>query len=263
MNLYLGLKVYDDVSAQRLTDAGYDGVILGDILCDRRMFSYGSADMIQFAYELSHTSLELIYQTPMYLTDRSFGDEIIRIGHLYSGSGVRKLLVQDHGLAQWLTQNLPDVEIIWSRMGRNRNSLMNQIFVDFLKDSGVRSIECDTPERMTALSSSGMKVYGVYGALKYNTLSRECYHMYLNDRYDGICGRECLLGDQHLTHGGFSMSVDGYMLGEKKEYPDTKRFVESAAAVDMDVMVYVDSLQQALCVKKDICEATRMRGEDR
>ena len=263
MNLYLGLKVYDDVCAERLADAGYDGVILGDILCNRRMFSYGSADMIQLAYELSHTSLELIYQTPMYLTDRAFGNEVIRIEQLYSRSGVRKLLVQDHGLVQWLTSNLPDVEIIWSRMGRNRNSLMNRIFVDFLKSSGVGAIECDTPERVKALSSSGMKVYGVYGALRYNTLSRECYQMYLNHRYDGICRRECLSNDQHLTHGGFSMSIDGYMLGERKEYPDTKQLVDIVTAGSLNMMVYTDTLQQALRARKDIREAIRMRGDNR
>lgn len=263
MNLYLGLSCYDGMDAETLRGFGVDGVIVGDILCNRRMFRYGDDGLTELVCGLDRTPLEIVYQTPMYVTDRNFGKEIVRIEMLCKRHNVQKLLVQDVGLARWITENLPETELVWSRLGRTRNSLTNRFFAEFLQSKTINSLETDSFQRLAAASRLGIKPYAVCGSLKYNTISRECYSLYLSDRYDGVCRRECRNAGMVLSHNGFSITVDGFLLGAKTEYPDLKELVAAAEACDADIMIYADTAENAdqlvSCIKKNLSE----RGESK
>lgn len=246
MKVYVGLNNYDDVK-ERLPELSYvSGFILGDLFCNYKMFKYGDSDLIDTAKSLIANGKEIIYQTPQYITDRNFSFQTSRVSYFYVKCQVRKFLVQDLGMIQWIRKSYPDAILIWSRMGRTRNSLINRPFIEFLQKSGITAIETDIAERMIELSKMGMQVYSVYGNLMYHTLSRDCYCNYLLDRFDGLCNRECHSPTIELNHKSFTMTVDGFLLGARLHYAKIERFIAETVTQSCDIMLYATDLSSSI-----------------
>lgn len=238
MKRYLGLENYDGILPTQIEALNTDGVIVGDPFCQYRMFKYGDADLVDFTRTVCQSGKEIIYQTPVYVTDRNLMNTTKMIENLYNKYNVKKFLVQDVGLADWIIKRFSDVDVIWGHWGRNRNSLMNHDFIEFLLQLGVAGIETNLPERITKIPEAGLSVYVVYGNIVYNTLSRDCYNTYMLNRFDGLCERECLSGEMSLYKNSFQMTVDGHILGRKIQYPGDDGFLDIAKHNSDHIMIY-------------------------
>lgn len=238
LSTYLGLSCYDNYSAADWNTKKYTGYILGDAFCNKRMFRHGDLGLMDAIDSASLSNKEIIYQTPMYLTDRAFAKETEKIVYLYEKKGVKKLLVQDIGLIVWLKKHIPDIQLIWSRLGKTRNSIMNHGFVEFLQSIGITSMEVESPEKARAIAAYNIDVCSVDGYLNYMTLSRDCYNNYLLNRFDGTCRRECLRADTTLLRDNFQMSVDGHFLGLQIKYDDRPEFFQTLQNCAASVMLY-------------------------
>lgn len=263
MKLYLGLADYDNILPEEIYNAPYNGYILGDLFCNKKMFKYGEAGFYETASLIKECDKEVIYQTPMYLTDRTFSDEIVRIQYLYERNNINKILVQDIGLILWIKNNMPEMEIIWSRLGKTRNSIINHDFVEFLKSLNVSAMEVDEPEKIKAIVHYNMPVYSVYGSFKYNTLSRDCYNRYLLNKFDGICDRECINLDMSLHLDQFSMSVDGHVLGKRTNYNDSSQFYQLVKEYSTNIMIYANEQDSAKQRYRRIADNILFREEER
>lgn len=245
MAVYLGLSCYDGFSAAHFASLGADGWVLGDPFCNFRMFPHGDSQLDDALRAVLQAGKEAVYQTPMYVTDRTFGAVTRRLGYFYAVHGVRTFLVQDVGLAVWARENLPHARMIWSRLGRSRNSVMNRDLPEFLRQLGMSGMESDLPGRIYRISQLGLSAWAVYGGLTYNTLSRDCYSRYLLDRFDGCCSRECRTEEMFLVKDAFRMRVDGHLLGAGLTYRDDPDFRQAVRTCAANVAVYAENFQDA------------------
>lgn len=245
MRKYVGLEVFDDVQPAQIKMINCDGLIAGDPFCQYRMFRDGTPGMIELIRTVCEYGKEVIYQTPVYCTNRNMMEVQKNIAFLYSRYNVKKYLVQDIGLTDWIVNHFSDAEIIWSRWGKNRNSLTNHAFAEFLSSLGVTAVETSKPERMSALSKMGLKVFAEYGNTLYNTVSRDCYNTYMLNRYDGICSRECINEEMVLTNGNMHMTVNGHILGKKLSYMDVEIFCNAAAHDATGIILYASDFMAA------------------
>lgn len=246
LNVYFGLSNYDDFSLSDWQPVPLKGFVIGDYFCNKRMFKngdFGLIDSISFAKE--HHK-EVIYQTPMYLTDRVFNKETEKIAYLYDILKVDMMLVQDIGLLLWIKKHYPKIKLIWSRLGKSRNSIMNHGFIEFLQSIGINAIEVEDPEKARAISFYNMEIFDVYGGIKYNTVSRDCYNMYLLNRFDGTCDRECNQNNMELRYNRFCISVDGHMLGYKLRYDESLEFYQTIQDCASSVIIYATDKNTAI-----------------
>ena len=130
------------------------------------------------------------------------------------------VIVHDIGVASEIFDCFPEMELIWGRMGYNRNPVANKSFFEFLKKYHVVSVETADPNRKRVFEAMGLKVYSIVGELKYQTVNRECYFLFQNDIFDNKCDRGCLKRQQEMVqkNGNVRMTVDGYMMGCKYDY---------------------------------------------
>lgn len=247
---WLGLENYDGLDIHTIAQLNVQGCIVGDPLCPYRMFRCGEAEMLDFIKECRRAGLQVMYQTPVYITDRNFKSVTNMIEYLYKKQQVKKYLVQDVGLADWMVNRYSDAEAIWSHWGRNRNSLMNHDFISFLMQLGVKGVETGLQERIEAISRYGLPVYAVYGHTTYNTISRECYNQYMLDRYDGMCDRECLQKPMRLRSKNLEMTIDGFLLGRRITYPSDPGFLPLAEKSSENLMVYAFTYEDAVPVNR-------------
>lgn len=246
MRKYIGLENYDDASSMLFESPEIDGIIIGAPFCSHKMFRYGESDMLDYAHTICLANKEVIYQTPVYITSRNFNSVTSLIAYFHDKCQVKKYLVQDVGLVCWIRERYTDVDLIWSHWGRNRNSLMNHDFINFLICLGIAGIETDIPERIQKICKAGLPVYAVYGNTSYNTLSRECYNSYMLNRFDGMCQRECLHEKMSLCNQNFSMTIEGHILGKKIRYPDSEVFSKAAMDNSENIIIYASNYQMAI-----------------
>lgn len=245
MGIYLGLSRYDGFCAGAFDVPDVDGWILGDPFCNYRMFPHGDSQLDDALRAVLQAGKEAVCQTPMYVTDRTFAAESRRLGYFYEVHGVRTYLIQDVGLALWAQENLPGARLIWSRLGRSRNSIMNRDLPEFLRQLGVFGMESDRPGRISRISQCGMSAWAVYGDLTYSTLSRECYSQYLLDWFDGCCRRECWTQEMFLVKDAFRMRVDGHLLGTELTYQDSPDFWQAVRTQAAGIALYAEDFQDA------------------
>ncbi len=252
MKKFICLDSYDGVNASMIDALNVDGYVVGDPFCEFRMFKTGYFGMIDFIRSLNAANKEVVFQTPTYITDRKFADAVNLISYLYTELGVRSFIVQDVGVADHIRQVYPDAVLIWGQWGRVRNSLMNRDFICFLISLGINGIQTGQFRRMEKITKMGMGVHAVYGEISYNTISRNCYSSYMLDRFSGICERECLNSYMSMSHGTFKMSVDGYILGNRKRYPGTENFINEIKDVSKDIMIYADDFDAGSKIISDV-----------
>lgn len=245
MKKYLGLERYDDFEFENIILGAFDGLIIGDPFCEKRMFPYGEAQMTQFFMECKNRDIKIIYQSPMYLTDAVLSKETDRVAFLYEKMNVRCFLVQDIGLVTWIHEKYPKAEMIWSRYGRTRNSMLNGDFLLYLKEIGIRSYETNKLSRVRAISSLGLRPYAVFGWPSYQTINRECYSLYMENIYNCMCLRQCWREEVCLKHGAQKISIDGYMLGLKLTYENNPEFLQEIRNYGVDVMCWFADIRDA------------------
>ncbi len=252
MKTYMGLENYDEIQSAQIAALNVDGFIVGDPFCPYRMFRYGNAGMIDFVHSVCQKGKEIIYQTPVYITDRNLREIQNMIEYLHDQYNVKKFLVQDVGLIDWMAKRFFNIDIIWGHWGRNRNSLMNHDFIEFLLKLGVSGIETGKLERIREIPKAGLPVYALYGNIVYSTISRDCYNSYMLNQFDGNCERECLSGEMSLCCNSFQMTVDGYILGRKFQYSRDKDFIKKAKQNSAYFMIYAADYQVAAELIKDV-----------
>lgn len=218
--MIIGLSQYTmEIVKQILADKSIHAVILGDSFCNKRMFKHGNHSLVDIAKMLMSNNVEIIYQTPKYITDRNFDKEMVFLDYLIDELGVKKILVQDIGVISYLKGRYSNVELIWSVWGKARLNAINGHFVRTLVNLGVNSVENEMIDREKAYEILGLKVYSVARGITYSTLNRECYSKYLSGNFENTCRYECMYEKSIQNETGFSLDVNGFLLNEKyKKY---------------------------------------------
>ncbi len=244
MNWFIGLDTYGQETLDAICGSDIDGVVLGDFHCDLRMFDYGTAGFYRAVTQLTAAGKELIYQTPLYLTDRTLSEEQTRLSYLYENGYATRFLVQDVGLVRWMHTTYPHAILIWSRMGRTRGNVMNRAFVSFLVSLGVSGMESDRPGRINAMSPLGLEPYGIWGDIVYASVGRTCYHQYLPTGDSTPCHRSCRKERLQLVSGDTRLSVDGYFLGRRLTPPREDVLFHSALAHCHQFICYASTWEE-------------------
>lgn len=102
---WLALENYDNLEINTIRKLNVQGVVVGDPFCSYRMFRYGDIDLFDFIKKCNQAGIQVIYQTPVYVTDRNFKYVTNSLEYLYEKLHVRKFLIQDVGLTDWLSKN--------------------------------------------------------------------------------------------------------------------------------------------------------------
>ena len=221
------------------------GVILGDYTCNRRMFAGGYAGLIKNIGDFKNINKEIILQTPLYMTSRNVEEIIDGISFLNIEYGVKKFLVQDVGVLSMISKIIPDAELIWSQMGRNRGNILNMDSVMFLKDHGLTGMELYSRVRISALKACGMKAYALYGNIRYMSVSRNCYNKYFNDSV--ICRLNCCNHRDMLTTGAEkNISVDGFFLEKTYSYDNSSEYWKSVSTYCENLIIHCESLEKII-----------------
>lgn len=215
-------------------------IVLGDILCDRRMFKNVKYDLVDFAKYIQQSGKKTVLQTNVYVTDRNFQQTLELVQYLYSSGLVSDVLVQDVGLATRIASELGNVNIIWSRMGRVRNSIANSLLAAYLKSIGVSTVETDREGRIALYKKNGLDVHTVFGNVYYNTINRECYSKYESGNFGDVCHRECLTRVQEMVSADTSLNmiVDGHILGSRLQYNAAPEFKKHSREYNCCVTIY-------------------------
>ena len=252
--VYVGLQQYLLEDINKICKSQFDGVVLGDLFCKKRMFEYQEEELKDFLEQLKKNGKRAIYQSPMYVTDRNFEKILNKIKYFYQEKLIDGVLVQDIGLADAINKKCSGIDVIWSRMGYARTPIINIDTFDWYKEIGVISAECKTKREFEVANQIGIEPYLIYGSPNYHTLNRECYYMYENDIYDGDCKRKCLTCPKMIISGEnkIETTIDGYMLGLKYSYSED---IEKLYNSNTKLIIYDKNLEEA--TKK----LTKFKGE--
>lgn len=243
-----------------------EGIIIGDPLCNFRMFEYGDPELIEISVLLKQAGVNVIYQTPLYVTERNISLVQQQIRFMYDRAEVKVYLVQDIGLLNWIKTQFSDVYLIWSRMGFGRGALINEPFVHFLRDIGIHGLETNRIELLRVLPQMGIDPWPVCRYRTWKSVCRECYSRYMDDRFSGDCDRLCRnpnkrmklisipLGERRLDTNSpdrpdgssFSMNIDGHFLGESFVYTDNIAFIKAAIELERPVLFYGKNMEEII-----------------
>lgn len=238
---FIGLQTYSQAEIDSILKMDIDGVVIGDILCNKKMFEFGGIEIPDILKRLKDGGKKVIYQTPMYATDRIFDNLISNIKYYYSLDAICAVIVQDVGVANKLHAECIGLELIWGRMGYARNPITNMSTLEFYKRVGISAVECKDMETFHVAEARGFKPYLLIGAPVYNTINRECYYKYEYNIFDGDCHRGCL--DRHKmiipAKEHIETTIDGYVLGFENNY--ISESIENAHACE-NVIIYATNL---------------------
>lgn len=130
--LYIDLERYTKETVEKSLSVNPDGVILGDLLCDRKMFPYGDVELTDLIKVFNNECISVIYQTPMYAMDRIFSNVLCKVAYFYKNNMIDAVIVQDIGLASSIRNACADLTIIWGRMGYARTPVINKSTLFFI-----------------------------------------------------------------------------------------------------------------------------------
>lgn len=215
---YVALDQYTKDDIHKISEIpGMDGVVLGDLYCNKRMFEFSDHELIDFARIVCGLGMHCVYQTPRYLTERNFESIMQLVLYLYKEGLMQKVIVQDVGAVSYIRRMCPDLPIIWGYMGIARNGAENLLNYSFLKHIGITEIETDRVTRIPYLMELGLEILLMQEHVSYKTVNRECYYMHEKEIYDGNCKRMCLKGMSALVNErcGFDFTIDGHTLGKQ------------------------------------------------
>ena len=242
--IYIGLSGYTEESVEKLLNLDPDGIVLGDLLCERKMFPYGGAEVLDIMRIFKSMNASVIYQTPMYATDRVFSTVLQKVSYYYEKNLIDAVIVQDIGLASSICAKCKGITVIWGRMGYARTPVINKETITFYMKHGVGAFECKNAEQAEYAKKIGAVVYQIYGYPKYLTINRECYYRFEHNIFEEECGRGCLKHEKMLlpANQGIETSIDGYVLGWENVYDE--RYIENTAVYE-NCIIYADSFSEA------------------
>lgn len=220
--IYWGLERYEQKQWNEIQNIRPDGVILGDILCDKKMFEYAGCEVSQKLMMLKNLGIRVIYQTPMYATDRIFESLVNKIAFYDSQELINAVIVQDVGVANALHKSCPNLMLIWGRMGYGRVPYINVSSLRFYQSCGVSAIECKSVEETVSAKALSFQPFLMIGTPVYNTVNRECYYEFEHNIFDGDCKCGCLKREKVIIPmaENIEATIDGYILGYQCKYSD-------------------------------------------
>lgn len=242
---FLALDQYSASDIKKIVDiSAIDGVVLGDMFCNKRMFEFGDSELVELTKLANDLGLASIFQTPRYLTERCFDRIMQQISYFISKHYVCAVIAQDIGAVSYLHKSFPDLRIIWGHIGVPRNGANNLLHYSFLRQLGVTDIETDCASRIPYILDIGLNAFLMGERITYNSVNRECYFEHELGIYDGNCGRRCLTEKLKLKNEayGFDFPVNGYTLGLK--YSPLAN--EQDAVCDIDRIYRESDLQEFL-----------------
>lgn len=241
MEIYAGLGSYSKTNMSSLCENELvSGVIVGDLFCLKRMFEYPNYDFYYFMQKLQMSGKQVLYQTPMYITDEVLQDQT-EIFKFMKNEGMSPwVLVQDIGVALWIKEYFPDFTICWSRMGRNRNNIKNLQFYKFLYSIGIDCVEVDNYNMCQVLEKEGIKACLIDGNINFQTIGRDCYSLFQFAEKQSTCNRLCNERGNYMKQqvGEFKMSINGYVLGEKYSCLNLDKLSEECIEMNNILMIY-------------------------
>ncbi len=239
---YVGLSRYTKENVEQLLKLNLDGVVLGDLLCNRKMFPYDGTELVEIMQIFKNKNLSIIYQTPMYVTDRIFSEVLHKIVYFHEKNLINAVIVQDIGLASAVAKKCKDLIIIWGRMGYARTPIVNESTLLFYMKHGVNAFECKNEEQAEYVTEIHSTAYLVYGYPKYLTINRECYYRLEYNAFEDDCGMGCLKHEKMLLSANqeIETSIDGYALGWQYVYDERIR-----KTTTYNRIVYADSYFEA------------------
>lgn len=224
MALYCGLDFYTTEDINSLIQMEMiDGIVLGDLFCQRKMFEYGESQLYDYINIVGRSPKKLVYQTPIYITSRNRMQVIDTIKYIDSNFADSIILTQDIGMLKFIKDSCCNVKVAWSRMGRTREYSFNRLFYEALHELGVDLFETESLSMANDLTDSNIKPLFVYGNTQYRTIGRRCYCKYELNISKEECACYCRESEYEMetVDGSYSMLIDGYMLGYKLKYnPD-------------------------------------------
>jgi hypothetical protein len=255
---YVGLAQYKDRDIESICTLASTGVILGDILCNERMFVHGGAELPEIMRLLRKRGVPVIYQTPMYATDNRITDMTHFVEYCCDRGFIDAAIVQDIGVASVLRERCGGLSVIWGRMGYARIPVVNSSTAEFFMEHGVTGFECGDIHHAKYLNSLGATVYYLVGIPQYLSINRECYCKFEHDVFDGKCGRRCLKREKLVipTDPPLETTMDGHLLGWQNAY--VEHAFDQAAQFE-NCVVYADSLATAQDKLSHIITAKELR----
>lgn len=237
---YVGLSRYTDESVEKLLEVEPEGVVLGDLLCNRKMFPYCGNELVEIMQTFKKKGISVIYQTPMYITDRVFSEILQKIVYFYENKLIDAVIVQDIGLASTIHAKFNDITMIWGRMGYARTPIVNISTLLFYMRHGVNAFECRNAEQAKCAKKIGASSYLVYGYPKYLTINRECYYRFEHNLFEEDCGLGCLKREKIRIPAKqiIDSTIDGYVLGWEHVYDE--KCIRNTEICD-NYIVYADS----------------------
>lgn len=218
---YIGLDTYNcGVISNIIENNLCDGLILGDLFCENRMFKYGNNELIRYFDEISKTKLDIIYQMPYYLTSRNDRQVNNNLRLLYDLKPNSAIMVSDVGFANKIKKIFPDFKLAWSSMQRGRISRINDYTYKFLKQLGIDYVEAMDSDKAEIIRANNLIPWMVWGFTEYKTFGRVCYmQQQLGERLPD-CRNLCINSFYSLkdSKSDYNMTIDGYMLGRRLSY---------------------------------------------
>lgn len=242
--IYMGLSRYTKETLECILNYNPDGIVLGDLFCDKKMFDCGTIELFEMMQTLKKGGISVIYQTPMYVTDRVFSEVVQRCVYFYKEKLIEAIIVQDIGAAAALCEKCQGITLIWGRMGYARTPIINKETLLFYMRYGINSFECKNSEQAEYARRIGADAYLVYGYPSYLTINRECYYCYEHNIFDEDCGLGCLKHEKILfpVNQGIETSIDGYVLGWKHIYDNN---YTKSVTYCKNCIIYADTFSEA------------------
>lgn len=241
--VYIGLARYTELDVKEIISMKPTGVILGDILCDKRMFPFSGQELNEYINQFVQNGIRVIYQTPMYLTDRIFEKVMSTINYYASRNLIDGVIVQDVGAVNKIKSDCPDLEVIWGRMGYARTPIINASTISFYIECGITGFECKTVRQANIATEMGGVPYLVYGWPAYSTINRECYYKFENNIFDDACCCGCLRKNKIMLSSckDNALTIDGYVIGFHAEYIEENRKSNSSKT---NLIIYGEGIEE-------------------
>ena len=244
--IYCGLQSYNDEALDKMLESSkIDGIIMGDLFCQKRMYDGGTPKMFEMLSRVGESGKRLIFQTPLYNPEQVFeqtAEQLAFIDRRFPGSAVS---TSDIGIASWAMKECSNLTLVWNRFGRSRENYHSGSFFSFLKMMGFVGFETDLLAEARRASKE-VEPWLVYGAEKYNSMGRICYYRYQLGQDSMNCEKYCRNAEyeMRLKENGQSFSIDGYILGERRSYSDN--FFKLCAEIHPQVILVLAKNEQEL-----------------
>ena len=249
--IYWGLERYEQEQWIEIQNFRPNGVILGDILCNKKMFEFSGNEIGQKLVWLKENGIRVIYQTPMYATDRVFNELVTKIEYYSSQNLIDAIIVQDIGAANRIHKGCPELNLIWGKMGYSRVPCINVATLQFYQTCGIQSIECKNLKEVQKAKNLSIVPFLIIGIPSYNTINRECYYQFEHNIFDGNCNCGCLKGEKAIIPMAENLetTIDGYILGYKYQY--NQESINQAKNYE-NIIIYAKTIEELKRLTKKV-----------